>query len=500
MAERPFFFASGVIMATGVFIAGLGPGAVSDVPAGLVGELARCDRVFLRTARHPVVPWLLEQGLRFEAFDRYYEDGDTFEAVYRRIAATVIDAARRETVAYAVPGHPLVAEEATRLILDGARRAGLETRVRPALSFLDALFAALRLDPAGGLLIVDALQPALFEPVQAKGVVLVQVHDRMVAGEAKIHLMAYYADEQPVMVVRAAGVPGLERIEEVPLYALDRLDWVDHLTSVYIPPVAQFRRTYDLTPLVGIMATLRGKDGCPWDREQTHHSIGRYLIEEAYEVLDAIERENVHSLCEELGDLLLQIVFHAQMAREEASFDMNDVVRTVCDKMVHRHPHVFGREKVRDADEVLTNWERLKRKEKQDAGESCLAGVPRRLPALLRADRVQEKASRLGFDWPDHHGALAKLEEELGEFREALDAGDRDRIIEELGDLLFATVNVSRLIKVDAEECLRHTVDKFARRFAQIEERCRVSGRKPDQVSLSEMDDWWEEAKKLEKS
>ncbi len=487
-------------MGTGVLIAGLGPGAVGDVPAGLVGELARCGRVFLRTARHPVVPWLLEQGLRFETFDRYYEECATFETVYRRIAATVVEAARRETVAYAVPGHPLVAEEATRLILDMAREAGLKTRVRPAMSFLDALFVALRLDPTGGLLIVDALQPALFEPVEAKGVVLVQVHDRMVAGEAKIQLMAHYPDEQPVLVVRAAGVPGLERIEEVPLYALDRLDWVDHLTSVYIPPVAQSRRTYDLTPLVDIMATLRGKDGCPWDREQTHHSIGRYLIEEAYEVLDAIERENVHSLCEELGDLLLQIVFHAQMAGEKAGFDMNDVVRTVCDKMVYRHPHVFGREKVRDADEVLTNWERLKRKEKQGTGESCLAGVPRKLPALLRADRVQEKASRLGFDWPDYRGALAKLEEELDEFREALDAGDRNRIIEELGDLLFTTVNVSRLLKVDAEESLRHTVDKFTRRFAQIEEKCRMSGRKLDQVSLSEMDDWWEHAKKLEKS
>lgn len=487
-------------MATGVLIAGLGPGAVGDIPAGLAEELARYDRVFLRTARHPAVPWLLEQGLRFETFDRYYEDGDTFDAVYRRIAAAVISAARRQAVAYAVPGHPLVAEESTRLILDEARRTGLETRVRPAMSFLDAVYAALLLDPSEGLLILDAMQPGLFEPVQAKGVMLLQVHDRMVAGEAKIHLMAYYADEQPVTVVRAAGVPGLERIEEVPLYALDRLDWLDHLTSVYIPPVAQPRRTCDLTPLVGIMAVLRGKDGCPWDREQTHRSIGRYLIEEAYEVLDAIERENVHSLCEELGDLLLQIVFHAQMAREEAAFDMNAVVQTVCDKMIHRHPHVFGREKVRDADEVLTNWERLKRREKQEAGDSCLAGVPRRLPALLRADRVQEKASRLGFDWPDHRGALAKLEEELDEFRQALDAGDRDRIVEELGDLLFATVNVSRLIKVDAEECLRQTVDKFTRRFAQVEEKCRASGRVLDQVSLSEMDDWWEEAKKLEKS
>lgn len=487
-------------MEKGILIAGLGPGALEAVPAGLVVELSRADRVFLRTARHPVVPWLEQQGLRFETFDHFYEQRATFDEVYRGITAAITKAAQHGLVAYVVPGHPLVAEEATGLILDQARKAGLETRLLSAMSFLDVLFTALGLDPTEGLLVADALQPEKYSPVSSVGLVLTQVHNRMVAGEVKIRLMAHYPDEYPVWVVRAAGVPELERIKEVPLYAVDRLDWLDHLTSVYVPPIGPGAGAFSLEPLVGIMAVLRGKGGCPWDREQSHESIGRYMIEETYEVLDAVERQNMYSLCEELGDLLLQIVFHVQMAREKGHFDLNDVIKTVCDKMIYRHPHVFGREKVRDADEVLDNWEKLKYKEKKGKGESCLTGVPRNLPALLRADRVQEKAARVGFDWPDFRGALDKLDEELAELREVLPEQNPDRSREELGDLLFAVVNVARLLKIDAEEALRLTVDRFTRRFALVEEKCRLSERKPGEISLSEMDEWWEAAKKLEKS
>jgi tetrapyrrole methylase family protein/MazG family protein len=368
------------------------------------------------------------------------------------------------------------------------------------MSFLDALFTALRVDPVAGVLIVDARQPERIIPVNSTGMILTQVHNRTVIGKAKIRLMVHYSGEHQVWVVRAAGIPEQERVEEIPLYTLDRLDWLDHLTSVYIPPGTDSGGAFSLAPLVGIMAVLRGRDGCPWDREQTHQSIGRYLIEETYEVLDAIERKNMHSLCEELGDLLLQIAFHAQMAREEGHFNIDDVVRTVCDKMIYRHPHVFGREKVRDAEEVLTNWERLKRKEKESAGESCLVGVPRNLPSLLRADRVQGKAARIGFDWPDFRGALDKLDEELAELREVLDGGSPERKREELGDLLFAVVNVARLLNIDAEEALRLTIDKFTRRFALVEEQYRLSGERPGRISLSKMDEWWEIAKKLEKS
>ncbi|MDI6710704.1 MAG: nucleoside triphosphate pyrophosphohydrolase [Bacillota bacterium] len=486
-------------MPIAITLAGLGPGGREALPLGVWEALRGADpRVYLRTARHPVVEWLAAEGVAYHSFDSFYEEEADFAAVYRRIAGDVLDAAADGPLVYATPGHPLVAEEASRLIIDGARERGLEIRLLAAPSFLDALFATLRLDPADGLNILDALAPDRMRPLVKAPNVLIQVHSRMVAGEAKIRLMDYYPDDHPVTVVRAAGVEGEERVASVPLYELDRLSWIDHLTSVYLPPVPA-GTCYAMDDLVAIMAALRAENGCPWDREQTHESLRRYLIEETYEVVEAVEQGDMHSLCEELGDLLLQIVFHARIARENGEFDIGDVISAICRKMIHRHPHVFGEAKVKDAAEVLANWERIKQGEKQGR-VSCLAGVPRNLPALLRADQVQAKVARIGFDWPDYRGALAKVEEELAEVREALAGDDRGRLAEELGDLLFAAVNLARLRGLDAEEALGRTVDKFIRRFNHIEERIRQSGRRLGDVDLEEMDRWWDEAKNLEKS
>jgi len=485
-------------LSVAITLAGLGPGDRRALPLGVWEALRDGRPVYLRTARHPVVDWLAAEGVAFHSFDSCYEEEADFAAVYRRIAAEVLDAAASGPLVYATPGHPLVAEEASRLIIEGARERGLAVDILAAPSFLDALFATLRIDPADGLNILDALAPDRLRPAVKVPGILIQVHSRIVAGEAKVRLMEYYPDDHPVTVVRAAGVEGEERVAALPLYELDRLEWIDHLTSVYLPPVADGKR-YTMDDLTGIMAALRAENGCPWDREQTHESLRRYLIEEAYEVNEAVEQGDMHSLCEELGDLLLQIVFHAQIARENGDFDIGDVIAAICRKMIHRHPHVFGEARVKDAAEVLANWERIKQGEKQGR-VSCLAGVPRHLPALLRADQVQTKVARVGFDWPDYRGALAKVEEELAELREALAGEDRDRLADELGDLLFATVNLARLKGLDAEETLGRTVDKFIRRFNHIEERVRQSGRRLGDVTLDEMDSWWEEAKNLEKS
>jgi len=489
-------------MKNGVLVAGLGPGAVEAVPARLVEELTQADRVYLRTAKHPVIPWLKEQGVFFESLDHVYEEHTDFETVYLKIVSRVIAAAQRELVAYVVPGHPFVAEKTTTMIAEQARAAGLDLKIVPAMSFLDALFAALHLDPTSGVLILDALETDRFCRVPYGGAVVSQVYNRLVAGEVKIRLMAYYPDNFTVWVVQAAGVPQQERIEKIPLYALDRLEWFDHLTSVYVPPLPGSGEAVDacLSPLARIMATLRGPDGCPWDRKQTHQSLGRYLVEETYEVLEAIDKQNMYSLREELGDLLLQIVFHAQLAKEKGYFNLDDVIQGICDKMIRRHPHVFGQKEVADAEEVVANWEQLKRKEKARSRETSLINVPRSLPALLRAERVQDKAARVGFDWPDFRGALDKLEEELSELREVLPGKDHNRLREELGDLLFAVVNVARLLGLDAEEALRNAVDKFERRFAVVERECELLEKEPGKVSLAEMNRWWETAKKLEKS
>ncbi len=244
--------------------------------------------------------------------------------------------------------------------------------------------------------------------------------------------------------------------------------------------------------LVDIMHQLRQK--CPWDRKQTRESLKPYLIEEAYEVLDAIESNDPEKLKEELGDLMLQAVFHAEIAKEKGEFDIYDVILFLCNKLIYRHPHVFGDLKVKDAEEVLKNWEKLKQREKNHKG-SVLDGVPEQLPALIQAYRLQEKASKVGFDWEDVEGVKAKVEEEWKELLEAMAKKDKTGIEEELGDLLFAIANLARFLGIDPESALRGCNRRFKERFKFIEARLREEGKKPEEVDLSYLDRLWEEAK-----
>ncbi len=255
--------------------------------------------------------------------------------------------------------------------------------------------------------------------------------------------------------------------------------------------------------LVRVMQRLLADDGCPWDREQSFESLRKYVLEEACEVIDAIEGGDRAQMKEELGDLLLQVVFQAELARREGAFAIDDVVSGIVEKLVTRHPHVFGDLEAKDAEEVLRNWEMLKAKEK--AGRGILGGVPKSLPALTRAQRIGEKVSRVGFDWADERGSFAKVEEEVAELRVAIDAKDAAAIEEELGDALFALVNLSRHANVDAEGALRRTIDKFTRRFSHVESRvkeCHGSFGEPGRgtLPLEVLDGYWEEAKRIEKA
>lgn len=249
--------------------------------------------------------------------------------------------------------------------------------------------------------------------------------------------------------------------------------------------------------LVGIMARLRGEGGCPWDREQTRESLRPFVLEEAYEVLEALDEENVEKLKEELGDLLLQVVFHAQVASERGEFTIAEVLTIIADKLVRRHPHVFGEATASTAKEVLHNWERLKRNERREkAGKaSALEGVPKELPALLRAHRLQDKTSRVGFDWKETGEVFTKVEEELAELKAAARTANPQRIEEELGDLLFALVNLSRFLQVNPEDALRKAIARFIARFHYMEEAMAERGKDLAEASLEEMDALWEEAK-----
>lgn len=253
---------------------------------------------------------------------------------------------------------------------------------------------------------------------------------------------------------------------------------------------------YDFEDLLNIIARLRAPDGCAWDKEQTHKSIRTGLIEETYEVLEAIDKENDTMLTEELGDLLMQVVFHSQIATEEKRFDILDVTDGVCRKMIYRHPHVFGDVTVANSDEVLVNWEQLKKAEKHVTCQTdVLRNVPANLPALMRAEKVQKKAANVGFDWDNIEDVFDKVEEEVAELREAYASGDREHIVEEAGDLLFATVNLTRFVKTNAELALTGATEKFINRFALVESVVLESGRTMEEMTLAELDAIWNQVK-----
>lgn len=258
------------------------------------------------------------------------------------------------------------------------------------------------------------------------------------------------------------------------------------------------KRTFD--DLVKLMTRLRGPGGCPWDRKQTLPDLKQYVIEEAYEVVDAIDRDDRKALAEEIGDMLLEAVFLAEITREEGTFDIYDSITSIHDKLVRRHPHVFGDVEANDAEQVLVNWEKLKQEERKAEDKSILAGIPLAMPGLQKASRLTEKAARVGFDWRRTEDVFDKVDEELAELREAVASGDAAHIEEEIGDLLFTIANIARKVNVNPEEALQSTNRKFIRRFESMESQVRGRGQNLDQLELEEMDRLWDEAKAAERS
>lgn len=485
----------------GIIIAGLGPGSFKHITLETWELLTGANTLLLRTAKHPCVEELKMRGISFTSYDDLYEQAEDFAGLYPQIATAVIEQAKQnQDIIYAVPGSPLVAEKTVELICTQAAAAGISVTVVPAMSFLEILYTRLGVDPINGVTILDAADLSQLPPELATSLIITQVYSRQVASDAKLALMDYYGDEYPVTVVRHLGLPE-EQITPVKLFELDRLDGIDHLTSVYVPPRQVVNTAFSLDPVVDVMAKLRGPGGCVWDLEQTHPSLRRYIVEEVYEVLEAIDLTDGVKLCEELGDLLLQIIFHARIAEESGEFTMQDVVDTVTEKMVRRHPHVFGEITVRDAAEVVVNWEQIKRREKPGERTGVLDGVPVGLPTLMAAYKLQAKAAKVGFDWEDIAPVWDKVAEELAELKEAAalpESVRADRTEDELGDVLFAIVNLARFMGIDPESALNRTNNKFKQRFTYIETTLREREIAWKDLSLSELDVFWEEAKQKE--
>ena len=263
----------------------------------------------------------------------------------------------------------------------------------------------------------------------------------------------------------------------------------------------QFKENYDVNDLIDIVRILRSPEGCPWDREQDHKSIRRDFLEETYEVIEAINKDDKDMLMEELGDVLLQVVFHTQIEREKGAFELSDVADGICKKMIERHPHVFGDVNAETSEQVLENWDVIKKRTKQQKSQTeSMLSIPREFPALMRADKVQKKASKVGFDWDNADGAFDKISEELLELKQAYKQGNQENIHEELGDLLFSVVNVSRFVKADSEEALTNSTDKFIDRFSKVEKMANDRGLDMKNTDLATLDKLWDMAKKDESS
>jgi tetrapyrrole methylase family protein/MazG family protein len=477
-----------------ITVVGLGPGSWRHLTLEGIETLEGTKRLFLRTEKHPVVADLKARGIEYSCFDSLYNNSRTFEEVYSHIVQVLTDEARKGDLVYAVPGNPVVAETTYYLLIGLCKEKGIEIETVPGMSFLDIIYARLGIDPVKGLQIFDGLQLEGQRIDTGRDCIITQVYDRLTASEVKLALMEQYQAEDPLWVVRAAGVEKEEIIERVPLYRLDRLSYIDYLTSIYIPAVP--RTGYGIQDLVEIMRELRGDRGCPWDRKQDHQSLKPYLLEEAYEVLDAIEKKDADLLMEELGDLLLQVIFHAQVAEEESEFDFNGVVEGICEKLIRRHPHVFGDKRVRDSDGALDKWEASKRREKGITGYTkALQEIPATLPSLMRSYKVQQKAALAGFDWDHIEDVLDKVKEEVAELEEVYKSGNMNRIKEELGDLLFAVVNLARFEGIRPELALRETIGKFIQRFKFIEDGAKEMGKRMDEMSLDQMEELWQRAK-----
>lgn len=480
-----------------ITIIGLGPGDPELLTRKAWRILENAREVWLRTARHPGIE-ALPQTATYHSFDDWYDRAANFETLYQEIAAEVVRlGARTEGVIYAVPGHPLVGETTITHILRLAKAQNLKVEIVDGLSFIEPTLAAIGFDAMNGIQIQDAMDVAKLHHPQInpdQPAILGQLYSLAVASDVKLTLMNQYPEEHPVTLIHGAGTPD-EELETLSLYEIDRSEKVSHLTSLYIPPLANagsFERFQET------IAHLRAPEGCPWDQKQTHLSLRKYLLEETYEVLAALDAEDSDALCEEMGDLLLQIVLHSQIAIDDGEFRMADIIESINTKMIKRHPHVWGDVKLDDAEGVLTNWEMLKQKEKAANGtpeksKSLLASVPLALPALSLAEKYSSRAARVGFDWPDIASVLAKVQEEMQEVHAAKTP---EELMEEMGDVLFSIVNWARKLDIDAETALRETCAKWMRRFQYLEEKAEYDLSK---LTLDQMETLWVEAKMLER-
>jgi tetrapyrrole methylase family protein / MazG family protein len=425
-------------------VVGLGGGDINQLSLGIYRKLKEhANPIFVRTKDHPVVQTLQEEGVVFHSYDEIYEQYPDFQTVYEEIANSLFREAEEGSIIYAVPGHPMLAEKTVQLLL---AQQEVDVKIIGGQSFLDDLFSVLQIDPIDGFQFVDATSFRRDELEYRQHLIFCQVYDQMVASEVKLELLEDLPPEYPVTIVDAVGSSN-ESIKTVALEELDRSVEFSNLMSVYVPPAISLELNHKFYRLHEVIRTLRGPNGCPWDQKQTHTSLRRYLIEEAYELIDAINKEDDENLIEELGDVLLQVMLHSQIGEDEGYFSIDDVIRSVTEKMIRRHPHVFGDEVLETEEELRNSWAAIKQEEKKEQGRTYTEEETV-VPQLMKAAKLG-KAKEITVT--DINRLLAKLNEKEDQSEQGETA---------VGEILFAIASYAGYHKINPEIALHQVIDK----------------------------------------
>lgn len=464
-------------------ITGLGSGILDHISVGAFRAFAEADAVVLQTDRLPCAAELRRTARGFYTLDRFFEDAEDFDALYESVADFIVKLSADQNVVFGVIGG-IYQNGFLRAL---AEKTAFET-IPGACFTCEALSFSGQYAP-GPLLCAAARDLSALHPDASCGLVVTEIDNQLIASDVKLFLTEYYEDATPAVWVCGSSS------KTFPLYELDRQTDFGLGAALVLPPLSGVARTrYTFGDLLDIMDRLRGPGGCPWDLEQTHETLRQYVLEEAYEVADAVDRQDPAALADELGDLLLQVVFHAQIGKQRGDFNITDVISNICAKMIARHPHIFGEIRVRSSEDVLVNWEAIKRSEKGIGSHTqAMEDIPMGMSALMRASKIQKKASGAGFDWNSAADAFQKVLEEAREFEEAIHSGVMADAEKEGGDLLFAAVNVLRLLNINPETALLRTNGKFIDRFRFVEQK---AGRDMEKMTLAQLDELWEEAKR----
>jgi tetrapyrrole methylase family protein/MazG family protein len=483
-------------MTAQITIIGLGPGSIGSINQETLKAIESAQNRYIRTTRHPNAH-LIKDAI---SFDAEYERHDSFDEVYTAIAKQLIAAAHQhQQILYAVPGSPLVLEQTVQHLLQDTT---VDVVLIPAMSFLDVAWNELKIDPVNeSVRMIDGHRFAELGAGERGPLLVAQCHAKWVLSNIKLAHESATGDE-PVVILHHLGLED-QQVITTSWQNLDREIEPDHLTTLYIPKLAE-PIAGDLAKLHKLSRTLR--EQCPWDREQTHQSLVRYLIEETYEVVDAINQldpddpSTDEALIEELGDLLYQVEFHATIAEQQGRFSIADVANSIHDKLVRRHPHVFGDVSADSADQVVSTWDAIKKQERGEVdSKSVFDGVAIAAPALMYSSKLQKRAAEQGFDWPNSDGAYEKITEEIGELRDAVRLNSDPQTIQmELGDVLFSVVNLSRHLGVDAETALRSASEKFKNRFVGVVDLANHRGLDLSKCSLKQLDELWDEIKLIQ--